>query len=238
MKTFVGVLVAAPLSVDDLVSRTSRDVAVGAEASAAHVRHDVWIALGVFKVVKENAEGFLLEIVPGELSARIERKVGLGDPVSELLGVAEMRAPKDVPSDLVTSGRHGSGGPVHGAIPGSGASLPSLAVEPADVIGASFHAPNVVGQNAHELVATVEVAAIGVVENGTALGGDSTVAIEHFVGLGFPSTELVARRWVLHEPVALDRGEGVCHGGKRKENGGWEVHGCGGLVQGNCGVAV
>jgi hypothetical protein len=205
VETLVGPLVAAPLGVDHVTAGALRHRAAREERRGTRVRRDVGIAVGIRVVIREVAERLLLEVAERERAPRLPHEVRLRDPVTEVRGVREMRAPRDVPEERARPGGHRHRGPVDGLVPDGGAAIPGFRIEAANV-GARTDAlsPRGVRQHAHEAVAIVH-GDVRIVEG---LAADRILrgAVGHLVRLGDGAAEPVAGRRVLDQSMRHGRG--------------------------------
>lgn len=177
-----------------MMTRARRDVTGRMEQRTGFVRDDIRVGGRVGGVVRQMTEGLGFKVVPGQFPAGIEYETGFGDVVDKLFGVAEVRAPGNIPGEGRRPRAHRHGRPVYRRVPRGCAAGPGFAVETADV-GRIFNdlASLIVGQHAHELVA-----AVGIVgESGR------TGCAGRLVGFYLVTADLVTRLRALNEPVAV-----------------------------------
>ena len=135
MEALIRPFVTTPFSVNDVMSTSSRDIAKRAELCGILQWDHIGVSVGIVVTIKERTKGLIFKVIPGERNVRIKHKIWLGDPVTELLRIEKVWTPKDVPLELVATGRHVGGRPIHGGIPWSAPAEPSLAIKATDIVG-------------------------------------------------------------------------------------------------------
>src|SRR5690606_40441837 len=129
MEAFIGIVVATPLTIDDVTTTARRKRTAGMEQGSTFIRRYSRVGIRTAVAVGKVTERLLFKIIPRKGTTNLILEVGFGNPVNKLFCVIEVRTPGNILGNIQLAGRYCLRWPIEGLIPVSSTALACLTVK-------------------------------------------------------------------------------------------------------------
>src|SRR5690606_27699932 len=106
MEAFIGIVVATPLTIDDVTTTARRKRTAGMEQGSTFIRRYSRVGIRTAVAVGKVTERLLFKIIPRKGTTNLILEVGFGNPVNKLFCVIEVRTPGNIPGNIQWAGRY------------------------------------------------------------------------------------------------------------------------------------